>query len=115
MPRGLTRYEKALDLAVKAEVPREAQVVAQITRWLKTQEGLWFMKTHGGQYGRAGVPDIIGCVGGHFFAIEVKRPGGKPTPLQLTCMAAIKGAWGNVGVATCLEDAQSIVIRAEEA
>lgn len=30
----------------------------------------------------SGWPDIVGCYAGRAFLIEVKRPGGKPTPLQ---------------------------------
>jgi Holliday junction resolvase len=41
----------------------------------------YFMPATGG-YGRSGVPDIVGCVGGKFFAIECKAPGGRVTALQ---------------------------------
>lgn len=96
-----------------ATPPREAQVVSQITRWLTTlAPDVWFMKTHGTMYGKAGVPDIIGCANGIFFAIEVKRPGGKTTPLQETCIEAIAMANGWVGVAYNLEEAQSLVNQA---
>lgn len=40
----------------------------------------FFPATHG--YGRSGVPDIVGCYDGGFFAIEVKSEGKKPTALQ---------------------------------
>ena len=40
----------------------------------------FFPATHG--YGRSGVPDIVGCYDGGFFAIEVKAEGKKPTALQ---------------------------------
>jgi hypothetical protein len=41
----------------------------------------YFMPATGG-YGRSGVPDIVGCVSGKFFAIECKAPGGHVTALQ---------------------------------
>jgi Holliday junction resolvase len=41
----------------------------------------YFMPATGG-YGRSGVPDIVGCVSGKFFAIECKAPGGRVTALQ---------------------------------
>jgi hypothetical protein len=31
----------------------------------------------------AGTPDLLACYYGRFYAIEVKRPGNKPTKLQL--------------------------------
>lgn len=40
----------------------------------------FFPATHG--YGRSGVPDVVGCYDGGFFAIEVKAEGKKPTALQ---------------------------------
>ena len=41
-------------------------------------------KEHGGMYGTAGIPDIIACVDGRFYAFEVKTETGKPTKLQAT-------------------------------
>jgi hypothetical protein len=35
-----------------------------------------------GGYGRNGVPDIVGCLRGRFFSIEVKAAGKHPTVLQ---------------------------------
>ena len=47
-----------------------------------------------GGYGRSGVPDIVGCWEGRYFAIECKAPGNKPTGLQLKEMEAIQQAGG---------------------
>jgi hypothetical protein len=91
------------------EIPREAQVLGQIVRWLQKIDGLWFMKTYGSMYGKAGVPDLIICLNGRFFAIEVKRPGGKPTDLQVATMDRINACWGTAGVATCVEEARVIL------
>lgn len=46
-----------------------------------------------GGYGRRTV-DYLGCIRGVFFAIEAKRPNGKPTPLQAGTLDAIGGAKG---------------------
>src|SRR5690606_6579928 len=60
----------------------EASLQATILRWLRSHGG-WWVKFHvAGKYSTAGVPDIIGSYKGRFIAFEVKRPGGKPTPLQ---------------------------------
>lgn len=53
----------------------------------------FFPATHG--YGRSGVPDIIGCLGGIFFAIECKAGKNKPTALQEREMQRIQDAGGH--------------------
>jgi hypothetical protein len=55
-----------------------------------------------------GVSDIIGCLPktGRFLAIEVKRPGGKPTPEQQQFIDTINGAGGLAFVARSIEDVQ---------
>jgi len=47
-------------------------------------------------YGRKGIPDVIGCYKGHFFAIEVKAEGKAKaiTPWQAREAAAIGQAHG---------------------
>lgn len=41
--------------------------------------------------------DILACIAGRFVAIEVKRPGKKPTALQFKIMHDIETAGGIVG------------------
>lgn len=53
----------------------------------------FFPATHG--YGRSGVPDIIGCLNGKFFAIECKAGNNKPTALQEREMQRIRDTGGN--------------------
>lgn len=35
------------------------------------------------RFGRVGAGDLLAVKGGRFFSIEVKRPGGKPSPHQI--------------------------------
>jgi hypothetical protein len=42
----------------------------------------------------AGIPDLLLCVNGHLVGIELKRPGGKPRPLQLQIIEKIRAAGG---------------------
>lgn len=58
---------------------KESQLTTKIRKALDEQGGSWF-KVHGGQFQRAGLPDIIGCLDGQFVGLEVKRPG-RPHPL----------------------------------
>jgi hypothetical protein len=53
----------------------------------------YFMPSTGG-YGRSGVPDIVGCLNGVFFAVECKANGGRPTALQLREIDRINVAGG---------------------
>ena len=54
----------------------EKDIVAAIMRWLKTVPRCFAWKEHGGMYGTAGIPDVICCLDGRFFAFEVKTPEG---------------------------------------
>jgi Holliday junction resolvase len=56
--------------------------------------GAWYFKPMMNGFGKAGVPDIIVCLNGAFIAIEVKREGKEPTPIQVRRMREIWGAGG---------------------
>lgn len=57
----------------------------------------WFMPPANG-YGRAGIPDIVGCYKGLFFGIECKAGYNKPTALQEREMENIRKADGTTFV-----------------
>lgn len=42
--------------------------------------------------------DYVGCIRGWFFAIETKKPGGKPTPRQLARIKQVQDAGGKAFV-----------------
>jgi hypothetical protein len=44
--------------------------------------------------GEKGVSDLIGCYQGRMIAIEIKRPGGKPSQDQVNFIAAVNHAGG---------------------
>ena len=52
------------------------------------------VKYHGNAYSTNGTPDILACIKGHFLAIEVKAPEGKPSELQLAKIDEIRKAGG---------------------
>ena len=72
----------------------EKDIVAAILRHLKARPRCFAWKTHGGMYGTAGIPDIIACIDGRFYAFEVKQPGGRLTRLQDVTLNKIKAAGG---------------------
>lgn len=51
-----------------------------------------------GGFGAAGIPDIVGCYRGKFFAIECKAGKGKTTALQDKNIAQIKKSLGRAVV-----------------
>lgn len=76
----------------------EAKVKKRVVTQLKSIGAYYFSPVTGG-FGRSGVPDIVGCFNGLFFAIECKAGKNKPTPLQHKNMAQIADAKGLVWVA----------------
>jgi Holliday junction resolvase len=63
-----------------AQTP-EAKVKAKIKDLLK-KYGVYYAMPIGTMFGKAGVPDFLCCVGGHFLAIEAKAGKGTTTALQ---------------------------------
>lgn len=55
---------------------------------------LYMFKTHGSGYTKKGNPDLIGCVDGHFIAIETKVGDGEPTKIQDKRLSDIREAGG---------------------
>jgi len=80
-----------LDTPVNGEQPKtkqelemttpEKKVKLKVVAVLKTFGAYYFYPVSGG-YGTSGVPDIVGCLRGKFFAIECKAGKGKTTALQ---------------------------------
>ena len=71
----------------------EAKVKAQVRRIL-TDSHIYFFSPPGSGYGRAGIPDIVGCANGHFVGIECKAGKGKTTALQDRELESIRAHGG---------------------
>lgn len=87
----------------------EKEIVAAIMRLLKKAPQCFAWKEHGGMYGTAGLPDIICCLDGQFFAFEVKKPSGVTTGLQEGTIERIKAAGGHAFVVRSVEDVKAIL------
>jgi hypothetical protein len=74
----------------------EGRVKAAIKGYLRNLQSCWFFFPAAHGYGVNGIPDIVGCYKGFFFAIECKAPGKikMTTPLQKMQIAEINGAQG---------------------
>lgn len=87
----------------------EREIVTAILRYLKTRPRCFAWKTHGGMYGTAGIPDIIACIDGRFFAFEVKQPGGRLTRLQEVTLGKIADAGGLAVMVTSVAEVKELL------
>jgi len=72
--------------------------VKQRVRKILDDHGVYcFMPATGG-YGRSGIPDIVGCYKGFFFAVECKAGRGTTTALQEKELRKIREAGGTAFV-----------------
>jgi len=87
----------------------ERDITAAITRFLKILPSCFFWKKHGGQYGTAGLRDLILGNRGRFVAFEVKTATGRPSKLQEITIAKIKVAKGEAFIVRSVEEVQKIL------
>jgi hypothetical protein len=76
----------------------ETQITKQI-RQVLAYAGAMTIKIAGGPYQKPGISDLLVCLSGRFIAIEVKRPGHHPTPLQVDFIKQVQAA-GGIGFVT---------------
>ena len=94
-------------------IPLESSIVSAAVKWTNQQPRCWAFKTHGGMYGKAGIPDVIACIDGHFLAGEFKRPkpaGSPVTLIQQKTLNAIHEAGAAVGVFRSVDEWKEAVI-----
>jgi len=72
----------------------ERKVKNVVVSVLKEHDAYYFFPVTSG-YGASGVPDIVGCINGKFFAIECKAGKGKTTALQDKHIAQITAVGGS--------------------
>jgi coenzyme F420-reducing hydrogenase beta subunit len=98
-------------------IPLESTIVAAAVKWTNQQPRCWAFKTHGGMYGKAGIPDVIACVDGFFLAGEFKRPAPAGTPvtaIQRKTLDAMHMAGAAVGVFRSVDEWKSAVLEAKD-
>ena len=87
----------------------ERRITDCILAYLRSRPSTWRFKVGAGPWQIAGLPDIIGCTDGRFFAFEVKVPGKHATPLHAATLAAIKRAGGIAETVTSLEQVKFVL------
>lgn len=80
----------------------EARLQRKIQDELR-KRGAFVHKNHGSEMMMSGLPDLIGCYRGYYFAFEVKMPGNKPSAIQRRRLQQIIDAGG---VACVVHDVQ---------
>lgn len=77
-------------------------------RWTDRAGGNRLMR-----FGATGSADILGvCCDGRFLAVEVKRPGGRPTEAQVAWLDRVRESGGVAMVVTSLEELRQGLSRA---
>lgn len=104
-----------------AEWKNESALVSAIQKAIKKQyPAAYGFKIHGGPMQQPGVPDLLYCIEGHFFGLEVKHQ--KPneteehareraTPLQRVQITRINAAGGTARVILTPEEALDVIAR----
>jgi penicillin-binding protein-related factor A (putative recombinase) len=88
---------------------KEVEIVKRIKDYLKTVDGCFSWKEHGGQFGTAGIPDLIICYKGRFVAFEVKTATGKLTVLQAITLRQIEKAGGIAKVVRSVDEVRTVI------
>ena len=92
----------------KLEFRLEKDFQRYVVKILRGIEGLCLFNIHGDRY-NVGIPDLLGCYAGKFFAIELKIKNNKPTELQKVRLQEIETAGGVQGVAYNWGDVKEIL------
>lgn len=82
---------------------KETPFKEKVEKWL-SDNGFWYIKYWAGNgFTKEGIPDILACINGKFYGMELKGTDGKPRLLQLVKLRDIRKA-GGVGVVLWPED-----------
>jgi len=81
----------------------EKEITHSIRSLLK-QFGIFHFKHFGGPMSQRGISDLLGCYQGRFLALEVKRPGNKPSDDQIRFIENVKASGGIAGVVYSIDD-----------
>jgi len=92
----------------------EKSIVESILKHLNSLDRCRARKIHGGPY-MAGWPDILCVRDGHAYFFEVKRPGGRPTKLQLYELSEWMSAGATVAIVTSVDEVRAVLERGQTA
>jgi hypothetical protein len=89
---------------------KEGRLQYRIRKKLEKEVGGWWKKVHGGPFQDPGIGDLIGCVDGQFFNLEVKRPKkGKTSDIQIENLREVARNGGGAEVVESAKQAIAFV------
>lgn len=94
-PFSKAPLEKEIQPQVKAEIKK---IFPDAYVWKNHNQGI---------YAASGLPDLMFVDKGQLYAIEVKRPGEKPTPLQEATMKSLSNSGTRVTWVVSREEAKA--------
>ena len=75
----------------------ETSFKEKVEKWIENNK-FWFVKYWAGsKYTKNGIPDILACIHGRFYGLELKSDNGRPELLQLVNLRKIRSA-GGIGI-----------------
>lgn len=89
-------------------VPSENALLRSVSKELRSR-GAYFVKQDG-----SGVPDVLCCYGGRFFAFELKTLTGRASPLQVRSLARVKEAGGVAAIVRTLGEVRTLLERTKD-
>lgn len=94
----------------------EADITKRITRYLRSLEGWYGWKIHGGPSQAIGIPDVVGCYRGFFVGLEVKRPEKRHTltKIQAATLRKIREVGGESHLVTSVAEVKKIIAELDE-
>ena len=88
--------------------PLESAIVTKIMKAVNAKQGCRLKKYHGSQFGQLEL-DLYGVVNGRPAFVEVKRPGGKPSPRQAKEIETWASLGAVTGCVTSVDEAFSLL------
>ena len=88
---------------------KEAELQRRIRKRLTEEFGGKWVKIHGNRFQSAGLPDIVGCLHGQFYGMEVKQPGKGPTPIQAVFLEELTAQGAVAGIVHSIDEAVALV------
>lgn len=85
---------------------KESKIQADVIKYLESLGG-WVLNVAGGPEIKRGTPDLLVCLRGMFWAVELKRPGKMPEAIQVRRMQQIARSGGLVFLWDSIEDAKA--------
>ena len=80
-----------------------------VKKLLEIYPRAYLRKIHGNAFQNVGIADLLCCIEGEFFALEVKMKGRHATPAQLLEGQKVKRAGGHFAVVFSVNDAVKFV------